>query len=336
MARYARQLSVALAGQEVELAPFAVGRGRRDAPPGVRHLGVPLRAVQRAWAVAGRPRVEGLVGPVDLVHSLDLRLPATGRPLVATVHDLAAIERPDLHPGRAVAQQRARLAGLGRARVVLADSGATAKALVARGVEAERIVVVPLGVSPLPPPVAAPVARPFLLAVGELAARKNLDCLLVAFAAARLGSVRLALAGPDGGQRDRLAALGRRLGLGRRLVMLGRVADDVLAGLYQDAVALCLPSLAEGFGLPVLEAMAAGLAVVASDLEVVREVAGEAALLVAPGDPSALADGLARVAGDEALRCRLARAGPRRASAFTWDETARATVQAYHRALACG
>jgi glycosyltransferase involved in cell wall biosynthesis len=254
---------------------------------------------------------------------------------VATVHDLAAIEEPDLHPPRSVAQQRARLAMLAKAEVVVSNSYATASALVRYGIEGHRIVVSQLGLSPLPSPADHGVSGPFVLAVGELSGRKGHATLLEAFASARLGPVRLVLAGPDAGQGRRLAELAARLAITDRCVLLGRVSDAVLAGLYRDAAALCFPSLAEGFGLPVLEAMAAGLPVVASDLEVIREVAGDAALLVPTGDAARICSALERVVDDEDLRRRLVEKGQTQSHRFTWESTANATVSAYHRALAC-
>jgi glycosyltransferase involved in cell wall biosynthesis len=291
--------------------------------------------VQRSWRLTSRPSAEDLVGPVDVVHSFDLHLPPSIHPIVATVHDLAAIERPDLHPRRSVAQQRTRLAALARAQVVVSDSYATASALSRHGIEAHRIRVGQLGRTPLPPPAEHGIQGRFVLAVGELSARKGHSVLLHAFGSARLGPVRLVLAGPDAGQGTSLAELAASLGINDRCVLLGRVSDAVLAGLYRDAVALAFPSLAEGFGLPVLEAMAAGLPVVASDLEVVREVAGDAAVLVPPSDVPMLRDALERIVDDDQLRRRLADSGRVRATRFNWQATTDATIAAYHQALAC-
>jgi glycosyltransferase involved in cell wall biosynthesis len=252
------------------------------------------------------------------------------------MHDLAAVEAPGLHPRRSVTQQKARLDAVKRAEVVISNSRATAGALVRHGVDKERIVVGQLGLTPLPPAEGLGLPRPFLLAVGELSPRKGHRDLLRAFSDAQLGPTLLVLAGPDAGEGEHLKGLARALGIEQRVAMLGRVTDAVLAGLYRDAAALCFPSLAEGFGLPVLEAMAAGLPVVASDLEVLREVAGEAALLVPAGDTSTLALALTQLLEDDELRSRLAHLGRVRSARFTWEETARATVTAYRQALACG
>ena len=124
--------------------------------------------------------------------------------------------------------------------------------------------------------------------------------------------------------------------LADRVFTVGPVDDATLSGLYAAATALCFPSLAEGFGLPVLEAMAAGLPVVASDIEVVREVAGDAARLVPPGDVGAWRHALEDVATDPATLQRMAAAGRARAGRFSWDRTAELTVAAYRRVLRCG
>jgi glycosyltransferase involved in cell wall biosynthesis len=255
--------------------------------------------------------------------------------MVATMHDLAAVEHPHLHSRRSVAHQRARLAALGRAEIIISVSHATAAALTRHGVDEHRIVVSQQGPTELPPPERHGVRSPFLLAVGELSIRKGHSQLLRAFASASAAPLHLVLAGPDAGEGRRLGELAARLGIADRLLMVGRVTDAVLAGLYRDALALCFPSLAEGFGLPVLEAMAAGLPVVASDLEVTREVAGDAALLVSPGDDLALSEAIKRVSDDEKLRWHMREVGLARARTFSWEATADATMAAYRRALAC-
>lgn len=338
VARYSRELGRALERREdCELRRFALGRRTQPVPAGTSHLGVPLRAAHLAWRFVGRPRAESLAGPADVVHSLDLLAPPTSLPLVVTVHDLVAVEHPDLHTRRAVEMQRARLADVGRANAVLAVSESTAGALVAQGVDRERIQVAPNGFTRLPPAVDPPVPdEPFVLAVGTLEPRKGHDLLLRAFARADVGGHRLVFAGPSAGRAEAMKALAHELGLANRLTILDAVEDRVLAGLYRDASALCMPSVAEGFGLPALEAMAEALPVIATDLEVVREVVGEAGLLVPPGDVDALARALERILADDVLRPRLRQAGLERAARFTWEAAAKRTAAAYARAVAEG
>jgi len=336
VARYSRELRRALERRpDCQVRGFALGRRSEPVPDRVRHIPVPLRVIDAGWRAVGRPRAEQLSGPVDLVHSLDLVPPPTRLPLVVTVHDVVCGELPSLHPGRARGAQERRLASLERAAAILAVSRSTADELVDRGVDPDRVHVTPNGLSRLPPP---PPDSPhpggrFILAVGSLEPRKGHEVLLRAVAMAGLQDVKLVFAGPTAGRAATLRSLARELGLGERLRILGRVDDRVLSGLYRDAALLCLPSLGEGFGLPVLEALGAGLPVVASDLPAIREVAGEAAVLVPPGRPDTLAGVLRRVLGDPRLAARLRELGPARASSFTWEATAEATVAAYRAAL---
>lgn len=330
VARYARELTRELRAAGAEVAPFALGRGVHPAPEGTRRVGIPLRLVHRSWRLTGRPRVEGLVGRVDVFHSLDL-MPAPSRaPLVMTAHDVAALERPDLHPAHQVAVQREQLIAWRRADHVVAVSQATADALVRHGVPADRVSVTRNGLTALPAPRAEPaLAGPYLLAVGELNARKDLPTLIRAFRSADLPvDLRLVLAGPPGFRSEETTAL-----VGDRVIALGRVDDETLATLYRDATALCFPTLAEGYGLPVLEAMSAGLPVLASDLAVTREVAGDAAVYAPAGQVEEWSAALQRLVGDRELRDQLSQLGPRRAASATWAATAEATLAAYRRVL---
>jgi glycosyltransferase involved in cell wall biosynthesis len=336
VARYSRELRRALQRRDdCDVTEFAIGRASETVPPGARHVAVPLRAVHAAWGALGIPRAEQLTGPVDIVHSLDLVAPPSRRPVVVTIHDLVAVELPDLHPKRARRLLERRLSALDRAAAIITVSESTAAALAARGIERARIHVTLNGRSPLAEPVTPPVPPgPFILTVGTLEPRKGHELLLEAFARAGADGVRLVFAGPVAGRLAEVRSAAARLGIEDRLVVLGRVDDSTLAGLYRDATLLAMPSLAEGFGLPVLEAMSAGLPVVASALPATKEVAGEAATLVPPGDVDALRRAIEKMLADESLRAQLSRAGRQRAASFTWEETAAATVRVYEVALA--
>jgi glycosyltransferase involved in cell wall biosynthesis len=265
-------------------------------------------------------------------------VPPTGRrPLVATVHDLAFRHFPEAYPaaGRRYHERSARIVADEAARV-LVPSEATARDLAELyGVDRGRVRITPLGVEVPAEPDHAGAERllrdlgvrgRFLLAVGTLEPRKNLPRLLGAFGqvSGELPEHWLVVVGPVGWG-PRLRPTWDSV----RVKLAGPVGDSLLHALYQVADGLAYPSLYEGFGLPVLEAMANGVPVLTSDRSSLPEVAGGAALLVDPLDRDAIAAGLVRLAGDEDLRRRLVEAGRRRAAGFTWRATAAATWTTY-------
>jgi glycosyltransferase involved in cell wall biosynthesis len=308
-------------------------------PAATRRLPWPGRLATRTWVTLRRPALAaGLLETLDLVHATSAAVPpARGRPLVATVHDLGFRHYPDAYPaaGRRYHDRAARIVAAEAARV-LVPSEATARDLAELyAVDRGRVTVVPLGVQPPARPDHRGAARllhdlgvrgPFLLAVGTLEPRKNLPRLLDAFGEVtdELPDHWLVVAGPVGWG-PRLRPTWDSV----RVKLAGPVGDATLHALYERADGLAYPSLYEGFGLPVLEAMAHGTPVLTSDRSSLPEVAGDAALLVDPLDRGAIAKGLYRLVADTALRERLAAAGPRRAAAFTWQATAAATWASY-------
>ena len=209
----------------------------------------------------------------------------------------------------------------------------------------ERVVVTPPGIRDVPAPTEATDAGPlrerlglpraYVLCVGNQEPRKNIPRLIAAIARVRgMGmELGLALAGQRGsGARDVDAAIARH-DAGGWVRQLGYVDDGTLAALYSDATLVAYVSVYEGFGLPLLEAMARGTPVVAGNLAAIPEVAGDAGLLVDPHDVLAIADALAAAATDGEVRERLRAAGPARAAAFTVTAMAEATVRAYRLAL---
>jgi glycosyltransferase involved in cell wall biosynthesis len=161
---------------------------------------------------------------------------------------------------------------------------------------------------------------PYLLYVGNRRAHKNVPGLFRGFALSGVDeSVKLVLSGDPDAQTEELA---HRLKLNGRVVYTGEVSDETLARYYRGALVLVLPSLYEGFGLPVVEAMACGTPVIASNIPALRETARDAALLVDPGEAESIADAVRQVASDSGLRGRLREKGPERARAFSWDATA--------------
>jgi glycosyltransferase involved in cell wall biosynthesis len=306
-------------------------------------LSWPGRLATRSWVELRRPRLPArLLAGLDLVHATSAAVPpARKKPLVATVHDVAFRLFPDAYPasGRRFHERATRIAVAEAARV-LVPSAATARDLVdLYGLEAERITVTPLGADPPPEPDTAGARRlldrlgvrgPFLLAVGTLEPRKNLVRLVEAFAEAapELPEHHLVVVGPAG-----WGASVEPSKVPARVALAGRVGERALGGLYAAAGGLAYPSLYEGFGLPVVEAMAHGAPVLTSDRSSLPEVAGEAALLVDPEDVAAIAKGLVELIFDRALRDRLIAAGRRRAAALTWSATAAATWSAYQEAV---
>jgi glycosyltransferase involved in cell wall biosynthesis len=207
------------------------------------------------------------------------------------------------------------------------------------GIPPSKITVAPNGVDPVffdRSPRPSPVDPPFFLAVGNLQPRKNLVTLIRAYRRLlerrpRLPE-RLVIVGKEFFQADALYAEADEMRRHGRIEFTGFVPDDQLVGLLQRATAFAYPSVYEGFGLPVVEAMAAGTPALASDIPVMHEVAGDAALLSSAADADAWADALERVATDPALRRSLVERGTARAARFTWDASARAVLETLERA----
>ena len=263
-------------------------------------------------------RLGRAAGAVDLLHCTTFRAPLRHKaPLVVTVHDLALLRHPDAFPRwhRATGVGALR-AGVGAADAIVCVSAFTRDELVdLLDVPSERVRIVPNGVDPVFGPDGPAEDGDYVLAVGTLEPRKN---LAAAVEAARRAGVELRVAGAVGW--GGVAVEG----------WLGEPSDDELAALLRGARCLVYPSLYEGFGLPVLEAMACGTPVVTSCSGATEEVAGGAAVLVDPRDPAAIAAGI-----DEASRRReeLVAAGRARAASFTWERSAD-LVEALWRELA--
>ena len=267
------------------------------------------------------------------MHATDLVPPPARVPVVVTVHDLLALELPDLHPDRAVRVQRQTVARVADAAVVLVPSEATGAA-VRRHVPDATVHVTPLAGGGLPDPAAVtPPDGPVLLHVGSLHPRKGLGTAVEALAALPDRTAHLVLVGADGAARPEIEATAERRGVRDRVHLVGAVDDATLAGWYAQATVVVVPSRGEGFGLPVLEALARGVPVVASDLPVLREVAGDAAAYVPVGDAEAMARAVADLLADPDRRAAAATAGRQRAERFSWAATAAATLAGYERAV---
>lgn len=318
-------------------------------------LRLPRPALYDAWTLAGWPPLPDM-GGATLVHAPSVAVPPKGgRPLVVTVHDIAPALFPDAFPRRGRRfHERALHAVAARADLVVTVSRAAAEEIVAHSdVDRARVRIVPHGVAPpTPDPQAQRVVlerrglsgRRYLLWVGSLEPRKGLPTLLGAVAAMRkrvasgspLRDVLLVLAGYDGWLTGRALSAEDRSQVEPVLHQLGRVTEEELWALYAGATAFAFPSLHEGFGLPVLEAMSQGTPVVASDIPSVREVAGGAARLVRPGDVAGWTDALEQLLDDDHARMGLAEAGRRRSRELALDESMRRLHDVYTEALAGG
>jgi glycosyltransferase involved in cell wall biosynthesis len=308
---------------------------------------LPVRALTWSWNRLGVPPVEWLAGSTDVVHSqTPLLIPSTHAARVVTVHDLDFL----LHPERAEAEMRRDFPALVRQHVRWADH-VVVSSHYALGEVTSRLALPHHKVtvcSPGAPAWADAIARSrestlgtlgtpgtLILFIGTLEPRKNLGGLLTAYA--RLRERRpdappLVLAGRA---RDAVAHELERLQappLAGHVTALGYVTADEKRRLYREACMLVLPSFEEGFGLPVLEAMACGVPVVISDRGSLPEVAGDAAAPIDPADADALASEMERLLGPDAARAATTR-GRARAAAYSWDRCAAAARTAYQAAL---
>ncbi len=283
------------------------------------------------WTRLRWPKVESVTGTVDVVHATGLVPAATSAPLVVTVHDLAFLDHPEQFTGHGARLMTRSLRVIDeRADLVICSSRATIDRCVVAGLDAGRLRHVPLGVD-LVEVTDVDVERvrrryrlpdEFILFVGTLEPRKNLRRLIEAVD--RLGDLPLVIVGTTGwGDQPDLD--------GPRTLLVGFVPDGDLAPIYAAASVFAYPSEREGFGLPVLEAMAQGTPVVTSTGTSTEEVAGDAAVLVDPFDVGAIADGLAAARSDAA---HLADRGLARARSLTWRSTARRTLDVYRELLA--
>jgi glycosyltransferase involved in cell wall biosynthesis len=304
---------------------------------------VTVRVSQAEWMNAAQEDrwLEGEVADADLFHSLTGHWLSQDRPSIATLLDMTPILKPRLagadarRSGQRIGDQ------LARARHLLAISHSTARDAQSVPGRLPSITVVPLAAAPIFRPgvpsaetLSALALKPdgFLLAVSVLSPHKNLVRLVDAYAASGV-DVPLVVAGAQRDDTHRVQSAIRRHGLEDRVRLIGRVADADLAALYASCRAFVYPSLYEGFGLPVLEAMACGAAVVASRTSSIPEVAGDAALLIDPARTRSLVAALKRIHHDAALREQLRRLAVVRAASFSWSRTAAATLRIYDGVL---
>ncbi|MFQ5773870.1 MAG: glycosyltransferase family 4 protein [Kiloniellaceae bacterium] len=308
-----------------------------------------LPVVRKVWRMLrGRRFVWSLHSNApDVVYAPNYLAPAPCDPVVPVVYDLSHVRMPEAHPPDRVAWLRNLDAALARAAAVVTISRFSKREIVdVYGVSPDKLVVAPPGVGSNFRPVAGEARRPVLqrhglderryfLAVGNLEPRKNLTTLIEAYA--RLpGAVRdrypLVVGGGAGwGEAGVTGGSAARLRRAGQLRLSGYLPSADLPALYAGAAAFCFPSLYEGFGIPVIEALACGAAVLASNATAIPEAAGEAGLLLDPRDLDAWTRGLQRIIEDEALAETLRARGPQQVARFTWTGCAGEILRAFAR-----
>ena len=291
--------------------------------------------------------IDLLTGSLDLFHAPDFILPPLHRGVsILTVHDLAFLIHPECADERLLMfLERAVPRSCERADYIVTDSENTKNDVICLlDADPHRVFVVPGGVDqvfqPANPGTIAEVRRtynvwnPYVLAVGVIEPRKNLPRLIDAYSRFRLrtgAEHQLVIAGGKGWKWEETFRTAEQCGFADDIVFTGYVPDEHLTALYSGADVFALPSLYEGFGLPVLEAMACGTPVVCSDTSSLPEFATGAAILVSPDDTNAIADALEQVCLDELVRSDLRTRGSKRAAEYTWERAATTLLEVYRK-----
>jgi glycosyltransferase involved in cell wall biosynthesis len=310
---------------------------------------MPARPLHASWGRRDGPPLEWFIGATDVVHGTNFLVPPTSRAAaVVSVHDLTPLHHPELCNEATLAYPGLIRRAVGRGAWVHTDSAFVAgEVLDAFGANPSRVRVVNPGIPVLPVPTEADAEavlrrflpaglRRFCLSIGTAEPRKDLPGLVRAFDAVadRQRDVALVLAGPPGwGERALESAIEGAMARDR-IVRTGWVTQPDLAALLARASVLAYPSLYEGFGFPPLQAMRAGVPVVATRAGSLPEVLGDAAALVEPGDHDGLVDALGRCLGDEEERGRLIAAGTEWSARYSWERCGEGLETLYRDAAA--
>lgn len=355
--RFVRGLIGALAELDREdeyiLLHARPNRGQSVIVPGgsnfsARSLPVRERLATILWHRARLPLPADLfTGPVDIFHAPDFALPPVRRArTLLTVHDLTFLVRPECAPERLRAfLEQVVPRSVARADYVLADSENTRNDLIClMDADPERVFVIPGGVDAIFGPAPADVVEaacraygvrpPYVLSAGTIQPRKNYPMLIEAYDRFRVRTKlphQLTIVGGEGWLTEQTFERAGRSAYREDIHFAGHVPDEQLAALYTGASIFAYPSLYEGSGLPIWEAMACGAPVICSNTSCLPECAGDAALLVAPDDPEGLADALERVCSDAALSSDLRGRGAQRALSFQWSHSAQLLLDLYRR-----
>ncbi len=338
--RYATELFAAMVALEPALDLVVIG-GEGAGTTGRWQPAASLLPTNLGWCVGGLP-VAARRAQLDLFHAPAYTGPLWGvHPLVLTLHDVSYALHPHWSPhpngvGR-VRQAFYRACAAQADRIITDSTFSKTEIIAAYGIDERRIDVVPLGVADVFRPDATVPREPVVLHVGDLHPRRNLLMLLdlvvdSARHEPRLSGLQLVLAGRDLGLLDALQARAAALEATDRLRYVGRPDDAGLADWYRRAGVMAYPSMYEGFGLPVLEALACGTPVVASDAASIPEVTGDAAVLLPPDAAPRWAEAVREILLlDDSRRALISARGIARARAFTWTQTAARTLETYER-----
>lgn len=317
-------------------------------PANLRSVHAKANALSSRWWAIGLPLYVQRNG-ITLFHGTNYKVPLWNRcRTIATIHDLSLLLHPHTHEAELVRRARRSLPAMSRmASKIITDSESVKREICEHlRVRPEKIAVVPLAprraFRPIEVGQAGEIRRrlgveaDFLLFVGTVEPRKNLLTLVRAFEELmRHTDLRpqLVIAGQKGWLTEELFTLIEQSGLSPRILFTGYISDEDLAALYSSCRVCVYPSLYEGFGLPPLEAMSCGAPVVTSRIPVIRETVGEAARLIEPTNVSELTDCIVELWGSDGERKRLSALGKIRAAEFTWERTARLTLDVYREVL---
>ena len=297
---------------------------------------LPRQILYEMWNRFNAPKVENIVKSIDLVHASGGAIPSTDLPLVATIHDLSWREQHDWFPARGKRFAETWLDKARKAERIICPSQRTFKDLVKAGFDEQIIRVVPLGVATrkvCEEQVEGlleknSISTPFVLWVGTIEPRKNIPTLLQAMQ--QLPEIPLVLVGPKGWESDLQSAIEP---IGERVKIIGEVDEVTKHTWYKAASVFCFPSLMEGFGLPVGEAMSHGTPIVTSSTTATAEVAGDAALLIDPKSAGDIAESITEILNKPELAEQLSKNGLERAKKMTWKDTALATADIYREVI---
>jgi len=297
---------------------------------------LPRQILYEMWNRFDTPKTENLVKSVDLVHASGGAVPSTDLSLVATIHDLSWREQNDWFPSRGKRFAEAWLDKARKAERIICPSITTFKDLVKAGFDEQIIRIVPLGVKTRKVGQDQveglleenSIKTPFILWVGTIEPRKNIPTLVQAMQ--QIPEIPLVLVGPKGWESDLQSVIDP---IRERVIIIGEVDEATKHTWYKAASVFCFPSLLEGFGLPIAEAMSHGTPVVTSSTTATSEVAGDAALLIDPKSADAIAESIKKILSKSEIAKELGEKGLERAKKMTWKDTALATADVYREVV---